>query len=91
MHDLSVTPRVWKGFVDDILAVVRIDKSHQLLEHLNRQHFKIRFTMEKKENEVLPFMDVRFSHDERGSLHRKVFQKPTHTNRYNYTVLVTPS
>ena len=77
-----MTPCLWKRFVDDILAVVQMDKSHQLLEHLNRQHLEIRLTMEKEENGVLPVMDIRFSRNERGSLRREVFQKPTHTNRY---------
>ena len=80
--ETSVTPRLWKRFVDDILAVVRIDKSHKLLEHLHRQHPRVRFTIEKEGKGVLPFMDVCFSCDERGSLHREMFQKPTHTNRY---------
>ena len=59
--ETSVTPRLWKRFVDDILAVVRMDKSHKPSEHLDRQHPSVRFTMEEEGKGVLPFMDAGFS------------------------------
>ena len=38
--------------------------------------------MEEEANGTLPFMDVRFSREEQGTLSRQVYQKPTQTNRY---------
>ena len=34
--------------MDNILSVVKRNKGHSLLEHLNAQHEKIRFTMEEE-------------------------------------------
>ena len=38
--------------------------------------------MEEEANGTLPFMDVRFSREEQGTLSRQVYQNLTHTNRY---------
>ena len=75
-------PRVWKRFVDDVIAVVKKDRGQPLLQHLNSQHPRIKFTMEEEKDGTLPFMDVRFTRDVQGKLMREVYQKPTHTNRY---------
>ena len=45
-------------------------------------HARIHFTMEEEEGGSLPFMDVRFTCREDGTLIRQIYQKPTHTNRY---------
>ena len=82
LSDGSICPRLWKRFVDDVLAVVKRDKGSPLLDHLNEQHPNIKFTMEEEEEGSLPFMDVRFTRTANGKLHRQVYQKPTHTNRY---------
>ena len=52
------------------------------MEHLNSQNEKISFTMESEKDGSLPYMDVLFTRQTDGTLKRKVFQKPTHTNRY---------
>ena len=75
-------PRIWHRFVDDVIAVVRKKSSQSLLDHLNDQHARIKFTMEEENGGSLPFMDVRFSRQLRGEITREVYQKPTHTNRY---------
>ena len=82
LSDGSICPPLWKRFVDDVLAVVKRDKGSPLLDHLNEQHPNIKFTMEEEEEGSLPFMDVRFTRTANGKLHRQVYQKPTHTNRY---------
>ena len=78
----STPPRVWKRFVDDIIAVIKKTEKERILRHLNMQHPKITFTREEEKDKSLPFMDVRFIRQENGSLARAVYQKPTHTNRY---------
>ena len=78
----DIAPSVWKRYVDDVLSVVKRDKGQLLLDHLNKQHEKIRFTMEEERDGSLPFTDISFSRDEYGQVVREVYRKPTHTNRY---------
>ena len=78
----GTVPRVWKRFVDDVLAVVRKAEVERFLDHLNSTHPNILFTMELEQNRSLPFMDVRFTRLPSGALEREVYCKPTHTNRY---------
>ena len=78
----GTVPRVWKRFVDDVLAVVRKAEVERFLDHLNNTHPNILFTMELEQNRSLPFMDVRFTRLPSGALEREVYRKPTHTNRY---------
>ena len=75
-------PRMFHRFVDDIITVIKKTESQQLLQHLSNQNARIQFMMEKEANGILPFMDVKFSREEQGTLSRQVYQKPTHTNRY---------
>ena len=78
----NVKLKLWKRFVDDVIAVVKKNYSQTLLAHLNNQHERIEFTMEEEQNGSLPFMDIRFTRNEGGNLEREVCQKLTHTNRY---------
>ena len=54
----------------------------ELLNYLNQQHQRIKFTMEEEVNGSLPFMDIRFSRQNDNHLAREVYKKPTHTSRY---------
>ena len=76
------TPRLWRRFVDDVLAIVKRSSARELLAYLNDQHVRIQFTMEEEMNGSLPFMDVKFNREVHGGLETEVYQKPTHTNRY---------
>ena len=78
----SNPPRLWKRFVDDILAIVKKTEVDTLLQFLNNQHQRIQFTIEEGKDGSLPFMDVRFTRKAEGELVMEVYQKPTHTNRY---------
>ena len=53
-------PRLWKRFVD-VIAVLMKKSGETLLQHLNNQHPKIKFTMEAEKSGCLPFMDVCFT------------------------------
>ena len=50
----DIAPSVWKRYVDDVLSVVKRDKRQLLLDHLNKQHEKIRFTNEEERDGSLP-------------------------------------
>ena len=71
----DIAPSVWKRYVDDILSLVKRDKGQLLVDHLNKQHEKIRFTMEEERDGSLPFTDISFSRDEYGQVVREVYRK----------------
>ncbi|KFD54738.1 hypothetical protein M513_04438 [Trichuris suis] len=80
--DTSITPTVFKRYVDDVFAVIKSGKEEIFLEHLNsifRNHNS--FTIEKEENGRLPFLDALVIRDGRR-LKTTVYRKPTHSNRY---------
>ena len=82
LSTFSNSPRFWKRFVDDIISVIKRKDKEEFLEHLNRQHSRIRFTVEEENDGSLPFLDVLFQRQQDGHVTRTVYQKPTHTNRY---------
>ena len=57
----DATPRVWYRFVDDVISVVKKHNVQGLLQHLNKQHGRIQFTMEMENSGSLPFMDIRIT------------------------------
>ena len=57
-------PRLWKRFVDDVLAVTKKNYGNMLLAKLNSAHENISFTMEEEADGTLLFMDVRFTRRE---------------------------
>jgi len=57
-------------------------RTDRILNHLNRLHNTIQFTMEIEEEGHLPFLDIDIYRKTDGSLGHKVYRKPTHTNLY---------
>ena len=51
------------------------------MDHLNEQHPRITFIMERENEGKMPFMDVLFKRGEEDTLDRAVYRKPTHTVR----------
>ena len=81
--DTSLNPvRLRKRYVDDIFCILHKSNVDSFLEHLNSLSTSIKFTLEKENNNVLPFLDVLVVRDEQGRLMTKVYRKNTHTNRY---------
>ena len=81
--DTSLNPvRLWKRYIDDIFCILHKSTVDSFLDHLNSLSTSIKFTLEKENNNVLPFLDVLVVHDEQGRLITKVYRKNTHTNRY---------
>ena len=77
-------PKVWYRYVDDVFAIVKKIHVQNLLDHLNRQHPSIRFTVETEGEGQLPYLDVRVSRVETGEsrLSIEIYRKPTHSSRY---------
>ena len=75
-------PLCWLRKVDDIFTILRPeDDENLLLDHLNQQHARLQFTMEKEHNNSLPFLDVYITR-EADQLHTSVYRKPSHTDQY---------
>jgi len=77
-------PVCWFRNVDDTFIIWPHSKEKlaEFLNHLSGTHNKIQFTMEKEEEDHLPFLDADIYRKMVGSLRHKVYQKPTHTNLY---------
>lgn len=80
----SKRPSYWFRYVDDVFLIwsygeEELDKFHQ---HINNINPRIQFTMEKENNNQLPFLDVLVTKREDGKCGHKVYRKPTHTDRY---------
>jgi len=72
----------WFRYVDDTFVIWPHgqEKLTEFLNHLNRLHNKIQFTMEKEGH--LAFLDLDIYRKMDGSLGHKIYWKPTHTNLY---------
>ncbi|XP_046548528.1 uncharacterized protein LOC124258500 [Haliotis rubra] len=74
-------PLCWYRKVDDTFTTIdKQDDPAQLLQHLNNQHPRIKFTMETEQNRQLPFLDVALQSTDKG-LVTSVYRKPTHTDQ----------
>ena len=69
--------------VDDTFVILQPNQDPlQLLDHLNAQHPRIKFTIETEKNNQLPFLDVLVTRTLTNDLQTSVYRKPTHTNQY---------
>uniref|UniRef100_A0AAR5PP89 Reverse transcriptase domain-containing protein n=1 Tax=Dendroctonus ponderosae TaxID=77166 RepID=A0AAR5PP89_DENPD len=76
-------PTIWYRHVDDTFVLWRHGRKNLdiFLDHLNKQHTDIQFTMEVEQNHQLAFLDVLVSRLS-NRLNHKVYRKATHTDRY---------
>jgi hypothetical protein len=77
-------PRVWKRYVDDILAIVKRGKADDLQQHMNKVDAtnSIKFTREEEVNRSIPFLDTCIIVRENQSIKTTVYRKQTHTDQY---------
>jgi hypothetical protein len=77
-------PLCWFRYGDNTFVIWphRPDKLKDFLNHLNSIHQCIQFTMETESEGHLPFLDIDNYRRLDGSLGRRVYCKPTHTNFY---------
>ena len=54
------SPKLWLRYVNDTFVLWQHGAEHldEFLKHQNGQHHTIQFTMEKKTNQKIPFLDV---------------------------------
>ena len=75
-------PKIWKRYVDDNFTVLDRDHVMDFLQHLNSQQPSIRFTMEIKKDNTIPFLDTTVTRETDGLLTTTFYRKPTHTDQY---------
>ena len=81
----SLSPKLWKRFVDDTFVIMQTNEMNRLFDHLNNVDLNINFTIELEQDDKLAFLDVLVMRTQDEKLATKVHQKTTHTNRYlNY-------
>ena len=73
---------MWKRYVDDTFVVIKKNNLETFHKHLNNIEASIKFTLEIESNNSLPFLDVLVVKEKSGNLTSKLYQKPTHTNRF---------
>ena len=74
--------KFWARYVDDTFCIIHQDKLEEFTNHLNSQHDKIKFTIEKEEDNSLPMLDVKVKRNTNGQLSFSVYRKATHTDHY---------
>ena len=84
-------PMKYVRYVDDTFLLFW-DESHVDLfqEYLNRQHINIRFTVEKEENDCLPFLDVEVTRRDTEFI-TGTYRKPTFSGMYSDYRSLIPS
>jgi hypothetical protein len=74
--------RLWKRFVDDIMAILKKQNYKEILDRVNSIEQALQFTMETEKDRTLPFLDLNINRNENGTLSFNVYRKPTHSGRY---------
>ena len=78
----SLKPSMWLRYVDDTFILWPSQKDVQtLLDHVNSIRSSKQLTMEKKQDNKLPFLDVLVTRTEQG-FRSSVYRKPTFTRQY---------
>ena len=76
-------PITYRRYVDDTFLLFS-DESHieKFQNYLNEQHININFTVEKEENNTLPFLDIEVIRSDTG-FSSGVYRKPTFSGVYS--------
>ena len=80
--DAPCTPKIWRRYVDDVIAILPKDKVESYLNHINSLDPNIQFTIEKEVENCLPFLDLKIMKKLNGELQFTVYRKETHTDSY---------
>ena len=75
-------PAFWYRYVDDTLTTRKDCDIEPFTAHLNSIDPQIQFTSEVEKDNQISFLDTLILRQADGSIHTKVFRKPTHTDQY---------
>ena len=82
LRSTSLKPSLWLRYVDDTFILWSHQEDVQiLLDDVNSIRRSIQFTMEKDQDNKLPFLDVLVTRTEHG-FRSSVYRKPTFTGQY---------
>ena len=73
---------IWMRYVDDVFAIIPIDKKDFIFNTINNINDSINFTIEEEQNNKISFLDLSIVRKHNGNLTFNVYRKPTHTDRY---------
>ena len=71
----------WDRYVDDVLAMVKKDKTEDILHTINNTTNNIKFTKEEEQNNQLAFLDILLTRTEDGTIQTQVCRKKTHSDQ----------
>ena len=72
----------WKRYVDDVISVVTKNEVENPLCILNSVEPSIQFTVERKKDRRLSFLDLKAYITDHGNIESGVYRKPTYTYKY---------
>lgn len=83
IENYNLKPIIWWRYIDDIFSIYPHNENNlnDFLLYINSKETTIKFTIEKEENNQLPFLDILITKDSQH-FETKIYRKPTHTNRY---------
>ncbi len=80
LNELGV--KIWLRYVDDVFAIIEHEsQSDAILGYLNKQHTNIKFTIESKKHNKLPFLDTKITRKQ-NEFTTTICHKPTFTGVY---------
>ena len=82
-----VKPLFQKRYVDDVISAVSKNQVENLLSYLNSVEPFIQFTLERKNDRRLSFLDLNVCRTDQGNLETGVYRKRTDIDRYLVLIL----
>ncbi|KAH9595847.1 hypothetical protein MS3_00000867 [Schistosoma haematobium] len=76
-----IKPKIWIRYVDNTFVIVKKNKLKNTYKLINNVFDDIKFTMERKSNNKLSFLDVLITRTDTGKLETQVYRKPTNTDQ----------
>lgn len=80
LRKLNIKTKILVKYVDDIFAIIKRQDTDTILEHLNKYHNKIQFTIEKEIDETIAFLDLKI-HRQSTTIITDWYSKPTASGR----------
>ena len=72
--------KFWFRYADDIITCVQTINAETIFQKINAIHTDIHFSLEREENKIVNFLDIKSMRIDSGILHFSIFRRPTHTN-----------
>ena len=91
VFNASVRPSFWYRYVDDTFTMFDSkDTANEFLRYLNSRHSSIKFTIEFKQDNEIPFLDILVKRCPDNSFMTSVYRKKTFTGLYTKWDSFTP-